>query len=169
MNHPETEPEVCAHLLKKGIPVCRFVENRQGNVISVDENGRRFHVQPFIEGTVYDYHQAPRWLMGESARMLAKIHSNMRILEHFPPYKFEADRFTCTNTYGDFMITQLICGENDIRSVIDWMTACVHPVAWEIIRSYVYSSPLCVNGEIDIPDFLGYVQAYLEEGGTQFL
>lgn len=214
MNHPETEPEVCAHLLKKGIPVCRFVENRQGNVISVDENGRRFHVQHFIEGTVYDYHQAPRWLMGESARMLAKIHralkdredlpvgigadffryrtpgaalarypdtlqkavangdfriaeeirSNMRILEHLPPYKFEVDRFTCTNTHGDFMITQLICGENGIRSVIDWTTACVHPVVWEIIRSYVYSSPLCVNGEIDIPDFLEYVRIYLEDG-----
>ena len=42
MNHPEIEPEVCVHLLEKGIPVCQFVKNRQGNVISVDENGRRF-------------------------------------------------------------------------------------------------------------------------------
>ena len=23
MNHPEIEPQVCVHLLKKGIPVCR--------------------------------------------------------------------------------------------------------------------------------------------------
>ena len=173
MNHPETEPVVCAHLLKKGIPVSRFVKNRQGNVVSADENGRRFHVQCFIEGTVYDYNQAPKWLMHESAQMLAKIHnalkditdlpvgigadyfkyrtpeaalkryqdtiqkaiangdgmiaeeirSNMRILEHLPPYEFDIDRFTCTNTHGDYMITQLICGEDCINSVIDWTTA----------------------------------------------
>lgn len=214
MNHPEAEPEVCAHLLKKGIPVCRFVENSQGNVISVDENGRRFHVQHFIEGAVYDYNHAPKWLMGESVQMLAKIHSalkdfpdlpvgigadffrcrtpqaalkgyqvtlqkaiasgdvqiaeeirsNMRVLEHFPPYKFHMDQFTCTNTHGDFMITQLICGENRINGVIDWTTACVHPVVWEMIRSYVYASPLCVNGEINIADFTEYVRTYLEDG-----
>lgn len=214
MNHPEIEPEVCAHLLKKEIPVCQFVENRQGNVISIDENGRRFHVQRFIAGTVYDYNHAPKWLMQESVQMLAKIHaalkdfpdlpvgigadffkcrtpeatrngyqvtlqkaiangdvliaeeirSNMRILEHFPPYKFDMDQFTCTNTHGDFMITQLICGENRINGVIDWTTACVHPIVWEIIRSYVYASPLCANGEMDIADFLDYVRAYLAVG-----
>lgn len=214
MNHPETEPEVCAHLLEKGIPVCRFVPNKQGSMISVDENGRRFHVQRFIEGTVYDYNQAPRWLMHESAQMLARIHnaladfpalptgigadffkyrtpkaalkkyqdtlqkalangdtgiaeeirSNMRILEHFPPYTFDMHQFTCANTHGDFMSTQLICGENCINSVIDWTTACVHPVVWEIIRSYVYGSPLCVNGEIDIADFIDFLRTYLQEG-----
>ena len=214
MNHPELEPEVCAHLLKKGIPVCQFVRNKQGNVVSVDENGRRFHVQRFIEGDVYDYNHAPKWFMHESAQMLARIHnalrdfiglpvgigadffkyrtpeaalknyqntlqraiangdfqiaeevrSNMRILEHFPSYKFDVDQFTCANTHGDYITTQLICGENTINSVIDWTTACVHPVVWEIIRSYVYASPLCVNGEIDIPDFTEYVRVYLIDG-----
>lgn len=214
MNHPEVEPEVCAHLLKKGIPVCRFVKNKQGNVISTDENGRRFHVQHFIEGMVYSYHHAPRWLMGESAKMLARIHtalkdfpelqvgigadffkyrtpeatfrgyqatlqkaiakgdfliaeeirSNMRILERFPAYEFDIHRFTCANTHGDFMISQFICGENRINGVIDWTTACVHPVVWEIIRSYVYASPGCKDGEIDIADFTDYVEAYLAEG-----
>ena len=52
-----------------------------------------------------------------------EIRSNMRILEHLPPYEFDIDRFTCTNTHGDYMITQLICGENCINSVIDWTTA----------------------------------------------
>ena len=52
-----------------------------------------------------------------------EIRSNMRILEHLPPYEFDIDRFTCTNTHGDYMITQLICGEDCINSVIDWTTA----------------------------------------------
>ena len=214
MNHPEAEPNLCDHLLKKGIPACRFVKNQQGNVISVDENGRRFHVQRFIDGTVYPYHHAPRWLMADAAKMLARIHnalkdfpdlpvgigpdffshrtpeaalkgyqatlqkaaacgdvliaeeirSNMRILEHIPPYVFDMQRFTCANTHGDFMITQLICGDGRINGVIDWTTACVHPVVWEIIRFYVYASPLCEGGGIDIADFTDYVRAYLEEG-----
>ncbi len=218
MNHPEAEPELCAHLIKNGIPACRFVKNRQGNVISTDENGRRFHVQKFIDGTTYDYHHAPQWLMRESVLLLAKIHdslkgfaalpvgigadffryrtpaatlkgyestlqkaaangdvqiaeeirSNMRILEHFPAYEFDIDKFTCANTHGDFMITQLLCGSDSINGVIDWTTACVHPVVWEIIRFYVYASPLCSNGEIDIDDFLDYVRVYLSRGKLNF-
>lgn len=94
-----------------------------------------------------------------------EIRSNMRILAHFPSYNLDMNQFSCTNTHGDFMITQLICGENRIHGVIDWTTACVHPIVWEIIRSYVYASPLSVNGEIDITDFTDYVRVYLT-GGT---
>lgn len=90
-----------------------------------------------------------------------EIRSNMKILEHFPTYEFDVNQFTCANTHGDFMITQLLCGENCINGVIDWTTACVHPIVWEIIRSYVYASPLCVNGEIDISDFTDYVRTYV--------
>ena len=92
----------------------------------------------------------------------------MRILEHLPPYEFDIDRFTCTNTHGDYMITQLICGEDCINSVIDWTTACVHPIVWEIIRSYVYASPLCADGDIDITDFTDYVRTYLANGKLNF-
>lgn len=98
------------------------------------------------------------------APIAEEIRSNIRILEHFPSYQFDIDRFTCTNTHGDFIITQLICSENCINGVIDWTTACVHPVVWEIIRSYVYASPLCENGEIDIADFTDYVRTYLDGG-----
>ena len=45
--------------------------------------------------------------------------------------------------------------------MIDWTTACVHPAVWEVMRSYVYASPLCARGEIDIGDLLDYVRAYL--------
>ena len=40
----------------------------------------------------------------------------------------------------------------------------MHPVVWEIIRSYVYTSPLCANGEIDIADFTDYVRTYAAGG-----
>ena len=55
MNHPELEPKLCNHLCKHGIPACDFIKNLQGKILSVDENGRRFHIQRFIEGVTYPY------------------------------------------------------------------------------------------------------------------
>ena len=211
MNHPENEFRLCSFLLQKGIPVSTIVKNCMGNDISVDENGRRYHVQESIEGIAYDYHQAPKWLMEDSAKLLGKIHtvlmeypplsegidkqffqnrtiqdtlqayektlnqanengdvqialrikSNMDILEKMPIYSFDMDKFTYANTHGDFIITQLICGTEQINGCIDWTTSCRHPVVWEIIRSYVYASPKCCEGKIDIEDFISYVKIYL--------
>jgi len=55
----------------------------------------------------------------------------------------------------------LICGEHGIRAVIDWTSASIHPVVWEIIRSYIYAAPECRNGELDMPAFARYVEEYL--------
>lgn len=214
MNHPEIEPDLCKYLIQQGIPACQFVANQQGQMISTDEKGRRFHVQRFIPGEIYEYNQAPDWLMSQSAQMLGKIHksleqypvlpggigkeffqyrtpqgtiasyentkkraketgdlqvveeidSNIKILEHFPKYEFDLSKLTCRNTHGDFNITQLLCGEDSIDGVIDWTTGCVHPVVWEIMRSYVYASPLCAEGTIDIDDFMDYVKNYMKYG-----
>ncbi len=57
MNHPELEPMVCEKLLENGIPACEFIRNKMGEVLSMDEMGRRFHVQKFIEGQVYGYNE----------------------------------------------------------------------------------------------------------------
>lgn len=212
INHPENEAQLCLFLQQKGISVSKIVKNCMGDDISVDENGRRYHVQEFIEGITYDYHQAPEWLMKESAKLLGKIHtvlrdypllpegidkqffhcctikntlqryektlkqaiengdvqiafrikSNMDILKRMPSYDFDMDQFTYANTHGDFIITQLICGEEKINGCIDWTTSCNHPVVWEIIRSYVYASPKCSEGKIEIEDFVSYVKTYLK-------
>ena len=211
MNHPENEFNLCSFLRQKGIPASKIIKNCAGDPISVDENGRRYHVQEFIEGITYDYHEAPVWLMEESAKLLGKIHtvlrdypplsdgidkqffqnrtiqntlqgydktlnqaiengdaqialrikSNMDILKKMPSYRFDMDEITYANTHGDFIITQLICGEEKINGCIDWTTSCRHPVIWELIRFYVYASPKCSEGKIDIEDFLSYIKIYL--------
>ena len=84
----------------------------------------------------------------------------MGLMQRFPAYKFDLDRLTYCATHGDYFISQIICGENKINAVIDWTTACVHPVVWEIMRSYVYASPACKDGQIDVSEFLRYVAAY---------
>ena len=84
------------------------------------------------------------------------------LMERFPAYHFDLSKLTCANTHGDYFISQIICGKDSIRAVIDWTTACIHPVIWEIMRSYVYASPKCAEGSIDIDEFLAYTAAYME-------
>lgn len=102
----------------------------------------------------------------EKARQLgdasaaADLAWRISLVQRMPHFTFDLDAITCQSTHGDYFISQLICAEQHIAAVIDWTTACVHPVVWEIIRSYVYASPACKGGEIDIPEFLRYVAAY---------
>lgn len=212
INNPCNEPILCEYLLSKGINVSEFIKNVENDYISTDENGRKFHLQKFVEGKMYELNTAPQWLLKESARLLGRIHAalieysdlpegigknffaimtpqnalqsyrntlktakqnddmsiisdleyRIGLMENFPDFHIDTDKLTCRSTHGDYFISQLICGENKINAVIDWTTACVHPVVWEIVRSYVYASPKCINGEIDIPEFIDYVAEYLD-------
>lgn len=214
MNHPETEPELCRFLRKNGIPASEFIENIYGQVISVDENGRRFHVQKYIDGVVYGYNEAPEFLLEKAPELLAEIHkvlkdfddldegigesffryrkpenmigafeasmqtavengdseiaeeisSVIEIIKRFPKYRFDASEFTYGNTHGDYMISQLICGEDSINGIIDWTTACRHPLIWEVVRSYIFMASECKRGVLDIDKFERYIKAYLKKG-----
>lgn len=82
------------------------------------------------------------------------------LMQRFPAYEFDLDRLTCCATHGDYFISQIICGDEKINAVIDWTTACVHPVVWEVVRSYVYAAPSCKEGQIDMDAFLRYVAEY---------
>ena len=82
------------------------------------------------------------------------------LMQRFPVLAFDLDRLTCSATHGDYFISQIICGENEIRTVIDWTTACVHPVVWEIFRSYVYAAPECADGRVDMDALVRYVGEY---------
>ena len=84
----------------------------------------------------------------------------IHLMQNFPVYRFDLYQFTCRSTHGDYFISQLLCGENQINAVIDWTTACVHPVVWEIVRSYVYAAPSCKDGNIDMEEFVNYVREY---------
>jgi Ser/Thr protein kinase RdoA (MazF antagonist) len=86
----------------------------------------------------------------------------IRRMDRFPPAAFDLDRLTCCNTHGDYTIGQLICRGDRIRAVIDWTAACVHPAVWEILRSFLYASPACREGSVDVEGLVGYVREYLK-------
>lgn len=214
MNHSDVEIRVCEILLKKGIPACRFVPNKQGKKLSIDENGRRFTVQEFYDGITYAYHEAPVRLQTESAVYLAKIHtamkeledipvgigaeffryrkpeymkeayektlckamesgdaeialqirSNLSVIDAMPAYEFDIERFSCGNTHGDYMISQIIWKEDKINGIIDWTCTCRHPYIWEIVRSYVFMAPEVKQGKIKIDSLIRYISDYLTYG-----
>lgn len=214
MNHPELEPRLCDYLCKHGIPASRFIENLQGKVLSFDENGRRFHVQKFIDGVTYPYNKAPDFLLEKAPGLLAEIHEALKdfeelpegigadffqnrkpektiksferslqiaikngddedaddicdiinVLKHFPKYEFAVSKFTYGNTHGDYIISQFICADNEIKGIIDWTTACRHPLVWEVVRSYIFMAPECRKGMLNLEKFECYLKAYLKKG-----
>lgn len=86
----------------------------------------------------------------------------IELMERFPDWKISCEQLTRCSTHGDYFISQILCGENQINAVIDWTTACVHPVVWEIMRSFVYANPGCATGEIDAKKLTEYVSHYME-------
>ncbi len=92
--------------------------------------------------------------------IVADLRYRIDLMQRFPAYEFDLDRLTCCATHGDYFVSQIICGDEKINAVIDWTTACIHPVVWEIVRSYVYAAPSCKEGQIDMDAFLRYVAEY---------
>lgn len=86
------------------------------------------------------------------------------LMERFPAWTFDLNRLTLCNTHGDYFISQFLCENGHLTAVIDWTTACVHPVVWEIMRSFVYGAPCCANGEIDPQLLERYIAAYCRYG-----
>lgn len=92
------------------------------------------------------------------------IRSNIRIVGTMPAYEFDINKFSCGNTHGDYMISQLIWLDDRVNGIIDWTCVCKHPYIWEIVRSYVFMSQEVRQGEINIDALIGYIVKYIEVG-----
>lgn len=72
----------------------------------------------------------------------------------------DMDKMTIMNTHGDYNVLQFIYENGKIKAIIDFVSACKMPVAWEIIRSYSYIDKKAKNGEIDIDNLVEYVKTF---------
>jgi Ser/Thr protein kinase RdoA (MazF antagonist) len=97
----------------------------------------------------------------EDSSYVEGIAYRMDLMKRLQTPSIRLDQLTRRNTHGDYFISQLLCGDRQINTVIDWTTACVHPVVWEVLRSYVYAAPECSDGRIDMASFIDYVKTYL--------
>lgn len=88
----------------------------------------------------------------------------INFINRLPVLKFDLNRLTTQNTHGDYFISQFLCEKGHLTAVIDWTTACIHPVIWEIMRSFVYGASCCADGHIDANLLERYVDAYCRYG-----
>ena len=96
---------------------------------------------------------------------IAKVQEEkIKLLDKYKDLKFDFAGMTCGNTHGDYSINQIICGKGKINAVIDFTSACVHPLCWEVIRSYSLADDKCKNGELDIENFKEYLERFLKLG-----
>lgn len=93
--------------------------------------------------------------------VIKALESRIRQIEKLSAISFDYSKFTISNTHGDYYISQMICKDEDF-TIIDWTSACVHPICWEIIRSFVYADIECKNGSINTKRFTSYLQEYLK-------
>lgn len=74
-------------------------------------------------------------------------------------FRIDTDRLTYANSHGDFHIGQVIVKDYDI-TVIDWSSACRLPACLDVITSYVFASPACREGAVDVEGLNRYIRAY---------
>jgi len=96
--------------------------------------------------------------------IIEAVNSKVQMLDAFKNFKFDVSRMTCKNTHGDYKINQIICGKDEINAIVDFTSACIHPICWEIIRSYSLADKDCIDGSINIENFKKYVACFLEYG-----
>jgi len=89
-----------------------------------------------------------------------ELTARIRIVEKIRNWRFDLSRLTCRNSHGDFTVHQILCGDGNVNAVIDWTSACTHPVIWEITRSYFYGAPCPDGGVPGIEALPAYAEAY---------
>lgn len=89
-----------------------------------------------------------------------EINARIRIAEKHLNWRIDPTLLTHVNSHGDFTVNQILCDNDRITGVIDWTSACVHPVVWELTRSYFYASPDCANGCWSESGLRAYISAY---------
>lgn len=92
------------------------------------------------------------------------LQEKIKLIERYKDLTFDFDKMTCRNTHGDYSINQIICGKDKINAVIDFTSACIHPMCWEVIRSYSLADEKCKSGEFDIENFKKYLEYFFKYG-----
>lgn len=96
-------------------------------------------------------------------KIIDDLKFKLDILPKIANIKFEYNKFTVSNSHGDYSIMQIICNIKEINKIIDFTGACCLPICWEVIRSYTYADPKCINGnEIDIENLKRYIKLYIK-------
>lgn len=66
------------------------------------------------------------------------------------------DKMTMKNSHEDYSVQQLIYNDKKGTTIIDFETAKIMPIVWEIMRSYSYVDKEAAEGELNIDTLVSY-------------
>lgn len=70
------------------------------------------------------------------------------------------DKMTMKNSHGDYSVQQLIYNDKKGTTIIDFETAKIMPIVWEIMRSYSYIDKEAAEGELNIDTLVSYFKEF---------
>lgn len=133
-----------------------------------DGFGERFFLQWDIHNSMKLYEnllEKSTHIQDEAIKLkiIEDLKFKLSILPKIANLKFDYNKFTVSNSHGDYSIIQILCGEKKINAIIDFTATCSLPICWEVIRSYTYADPKCIDGrEIDVENLKEYLKLYLK-------
>lgn len=133
-----------------------------------DEFGKKFFSEWDVQNSIKFYeNMLEKSINIKDETIKLKVMDDLKfklsILPKIANLKFDYNKFTVSNSHGDYSTNQIICGEKKINAIIDFTAACSLPICWEVIRSYTYADPKCIGGkEINIEDLKEYLKLYLK-------
>ncbi len=133
------------------VPLQRDMDEAWADSISM-ENEK----QKYME--LLEYHWDQGILSPKAVRIRRDILFRIDLMDIVGKYKPYFRGITYAPSHGDFTACQLILDGDQIKAVIDFSSAAVIPIVWEIMRSYIQS-----RGSFDTEDFVMYVREYMKE------
>ena len=92
------------------------------------------------------------------------INHKKNMLDKLKKISKSFDGLTYLMTHGDYSKRNLIYSNEGKIAIVDFSDADVYPAAWEVIRSYFFSTESCKNDiKFDYDLFAEYVKTYLKE------
>lgn len=89
-----------------------------------------------------------------------ELEERLRHINRVSVFPFDPGRLTYVNSHGDYYLGQLLVNGQHI-TVIDWSSAARVPACYEVLMSYAYADPRCMDGGIPLDGFRRYCDAYL--------
>ena len=126
--------------------------------------GENFYRYMTPSNALISYNKSYHYALDRGLQNIADdLRYRIELMSRFSMPEIDLNKLTCRNTHGDYFVSQIICSHDSIAGIIDWTSASIHPVVWEIIRSFIYGSPECKEGQIPIQKMVAYTKAYLSE------
>lgn len=90
------------------------------------------------------------------------IEFRLLINEKMDEYQSYFDKVSYTSSHGDYIYSQLICEDNQIKRIIDFSYAHSVPISLELMRFFTLSSNAFLQiNKMDFDLFKSYISAYL--------